>query len=335
MAVPRLLLQHGVDAGKLLADFGLTLTDFDEPEHTIPFATMGALLGRCAAQTGCPHFGLMVGELTGASALGAVGFLIQSAPDVRFALGVLASRIHLNNPGVAMSLVEGKDFATLRYDIVQPGIESHEQILDGAMAIARNIMQSLCGPDWRPAQVRLAHGRPDDVAELRRVFQADLYFDAAETALVFSRSCLDKVPLTADPVLHKMMAHRVSELTLSAGEDVVGQLRRLLPWLLATRNASLTAAAKAVGLSARTLSRRLADAETSFMGLRDDVCFAIASQLLASTRIPVGEVATLLGYANLSAFTRAFTRWSGVGPAQWRAARGKRSGKRTGSGGRD
>lgn len=335
MAVPRLLLQHGIDAGKLLADFGLTLTDFDEPEHTIPFATMGTLLGRCAAQTGCPHFGLMTGELTGASALGAVGFLIQSAPDVRSALGVLTRRIHLNNPGVAMSLVEDQDFATLRYDIVQPGIESHEQILDGAMAIARTIMRSLCGPDWRPAQVRLAHARPGDVAEFRRVFEADLYFDAAETALVFSRSCLDKVPLTADPVLHRMMAHRVNELTVTAGEDVVGQLRRVLPWLLTTRNLSLAAAAKAVGLSTRTLNRRLADEKTSFTEQRDEVCFAVASQLLQSTRMPIGEVASLLGYANLSAFTRAFTRWSGMGPAQWRAARAKCSAKRTGSGRRD
>lgn len=116
---------------------------------------------------------------------------------------------------------------------------------------------------------------------------------------------------------------------------MVGQLRRVLPWLLTTRNVSLAAAAKAVGLSARTLNRRLADEETSFTELRDEVCFAIASQLLESTRMPVGEVATLLGYANLSEFTRAFTRWSGMGPAQWRAARGKRSGKRTDSGRRD
>jgi len=195
-------------------------------------------------------------------------------------------------------------------------------------------MKSLCGQDWRPSQVRLAHARPDDVAEFRRVFHADLYFDAAETARVFSRSCLDKVPLTADPVLHRMMTHRVSELTLSAGEDVVGQLRRVLPWLLTTRNVSLAAAAKAVGLSARTLNRRLADEETSFTELRDDVCFAIASQLLEGTRMPVGEVATLLGYANLSASTRAFTRWSGMGPAQWRAARSKRRGRRSGGGGR-
>lgn len=333
MSLPGLLQECGVDPAQLLAEFNLNLAYFDDPEHTIPFATMGALLGRCAERTRCPHFGLAVGQNVGISALGAIGFLAQSAPDVREALGLLASHSHLHNPGATIEVVESDAVATFSYSIVQIGIDSHEQILDGAMAAAFNIMRGLCGQSWLPTQVRFAHARPGDVAAFRQFFRADLYFDAEETALVFSRQWLDQVPSSADRLLHKMMHQRVSELALAAGDDVVGQLRRLLPRLLTTHSASLAGAAKAVGLSARTLTRRLAAEGTSFTQLRADACHTIACQLLAGTRMAAGEIAALLGYANLSAFTRAFGRWSGVGPAQWRASRRQRSPRRSDSGG--
>jgi AraC-like DNA-binding protein len=80
-------------------------------------------------------------------------------------------------------------------------------------------------------------------------------------------------------------------------------------------------AADRVGVSARTLSRRLAAEGTTFLRLREEACRSLAVQLLERTHMPASEIANQLGYSNPSAFTRAFQRWTGLGPAEWRASR--------------
>jgi AraC-like DNA-binding protein len=90
--------------------------------------------------------------------------------------------------------------------------------------------------------------------------------------------------------------------------------------------------AKRFCLDPRTLRRRLADEGTSFMQLREEACRGLACQLLEGTRMPANEIAAQIGYSNPSAFTRAFRRWTGIGPAQWRAAKRRTSSKRSDAG---
>jgi AraC-like DNA-binding protein len=117
-----------------------------------------------------------------------------------------------------------------------------------------------------------------------------------------------------------MMQQRVAELVAQSGEDIASQLRRRLPALLASRRASIGDAAKGLGLAVRTLNRRLAAEGTSFATLRDEARYTMARQLLRGTAMPVTEIAEQLGYANASALTAAFRRWSGRVPSEWRAA---------------
>jgi AraC-like DNA-binding protein len=318
--VPRLLQEHGIDPVPVLAELGLALTDFADPETTIPFPIMGRLLAMSARLTNCPHFGLMTGARQRGSALGAVGFLAQSASDVRTGLAVLVRHFQKHNPNAVIDVEERDSYAAFRFTILPTRIEGREQILDGAMAIAFNIMHTLCGPDWSATEVRFAHARPENVTPLRRFFGTTLRFDAGETALIFRRRWLDQKAATADPVLHAMMETRVVELESELAKDLVATLRRLLPGLVMERMASIGVTADRAGLSARTLSRRLAAEGTTFLQLREEACRSLAVQLLERTHLPAGEIANQLGYSHPSAFTRAFQRWTGLGPAEWRAS---------------
>ena len=267
---------------------------------------------------------------------GAIGFLVQSAPDMRTALDLAVRHYRLHNPNAMIDLAERDSFATLRYAILQKGIEGSEHILDEAMAIAFNVMRTLCGQKWLPIEVRFAHASPPELAPFRKFFRAPLRFDAHETALVFARHWLDPAPAGADPLLNKMMAQRVNEMESHSSEVLVSVIiSRMLPSLLAVQGASLAAVAKRVGLGERTLNRRLAVEGTSFMQLREQARHTLARQLLENTRMPANEIAIHLGYANTSALTRAFHRWTGMGPAQWRASRRRTSLKRSRSSGRD
>ena len=118
-----------------------------------------------------------------------------------------------------------------------------------------------------------------------------------------------------------MMLKRLRQLELAAPETLAAQILRMLPPLISARAASLEVVANLVGLSSRTLTRRLAADGTTYMRLREEARHVAACQLLESTAMPAHEISERLGYANPSAFTRAFNRWSGRAPAQWRASR--------------
>jgi AraC-like DNA-binding protein len=223
-----------------------------------------------------------------------------------------------------IDVADRDSYVAFTFTILPTRIDGREQILDGAMAIAFNLMRTLCGPDWRAMEVRFAHARPENVAPFRRFFGTTLRFDAGETALIFHRRWLDQRVATADPLLHTIMATRVFGLESKPEEDVVAALRRLLPGLVVSRAASIGVAADRVGLTARTLSRRLAAGGMTFLQLREEACRSLAVQLLERTRMRAGEIAHQLGYSNPSAFTRAFRRWTGLGPSDWRASRRRR-----------
>jgi AraC-like DNA-binding protein len=324
MTVPALLQERGIDPAPLLAEFGLEPEHFLDPENTIPFGDAGRLLARCAQISGCPHFALLVGQRASYSCLGAVGFLMQSSPDVRTALRDLSRHFRAHNPNSAVTVVEEDAFFVLGYTIQRPGVEAHEHILSSAMATGLNLMQAMCGPDCHPIEVRFAHARPRDLGPYQ-FFQSVLRFDEGETGLAFARHWLEVRPRGADSLLHMMMAHRVSAIEAHSGEDLVGQVRRMLPALIVAHTPSPAVAAKHLGLGVRTLNRRLAAQGTSFMQLREDAAHRMARQLLESTRKPVAEISGSLGYANPGAFTRAFCRWAGVAPTQWRQSKRRRS----------
>lgn len=322
MPVPSLLRDHGVEPAGVFEEFALEPECLDDPDFRIPFATMVQFQARCAEVTHYPHFGLLTGERDSASALGAVGYLVRNSPDVRTAIAALADHFQVHNRSAAVRFVDEEgSFAILSYTILEKGIEDFANTLDEAAALGFNLMRELCGQSWLPTEVQLAHVRPRDLAPFRRFFRAPLWFDACETAVIFDRYWLDKPLPGADPLLNRIMSRQIREAESHFGEDLVGQLRRMLPQLITADSGSLAAIANRVGVRQRTLSRRLAAEGTSFMQLRDEACSNVACQLLQSTHMPANEIADLLGYSHPSAFTRAFHRWTGMGPARWRASK--------------
>ncbi len=318
MTVPSLLAELGVEPAGLLAEFGLTPAHFDEPDRVISFEARSALLARCARAARCPHFGLLVGQRGTTSVLGPVGFLMLSAPDLRVALEIGTRQLRLHNPVGSLAYSRSGSFCTFSYTILGPGHAGDEQSLDLALAGMCIVMRTICGLHWQPVEAHLAHSRPRDVAPYRRFVQAPVVFDSYQTAVVFRSQWLDRPLATADPLLHLLMQQYVREIGPDPGEDLPGQLRRIMPNLLTRGRATPAAAAQRMGLGIRTLNRRLAEDGSAFSRLRDESRYSIARQLLGNTRMPAGEVAVRLGYANASAFTRAFLRWSGVAPTQWR-----------------
>jgi len=131
-----------------------------------------------------------------------------------------------------------------------------------------------------------------------------------------------------DPDLLHLLQQQIEALEVEYGDDLPGQVRRVLRTALLTDQARSDQIAMLFSVHSRTLSRRLKACGTSFQELLDEGRFEIARQMLEDTRMEVHQIAETLDYADASAFTRAFRRWSGITPGQWRkkhkAARSRR-----------
>jgi AraC-like DNA-binding protein len=308
----------------VLAEAGIDPALFADPENQIPLATLGRLVKLCVARTGCRHFGLLVGQQGGLHSLGLVGLLARLSPDVGTALRRLADCMPLHHGGTLTAVAVDGDAATLSYDIDQRYDEAADQIGDGALATLFNILRTLCGPGWRPREIRFAHRAPDDVAPFRAFFAAELRFDTGQNALVFPDAWLQHPLPAADGELQRLLATRITRLEVRHGDEFPAQVRSVLRAALMTGHAGADEVATFFSMHSRTLNRRLGTFGTSFRRLVDEGRFAIASELLECTVLDVSAIAAALGYADASAFTRAFRRWSGTTPAAWRTCRTER-----------
>jgi len=320
LPVPALLNEMGVDADGLLVSVGVEPVLLSDADNLMTFATAGRLLRECVGRTGCDHFGLLVGERGGPASLGLLGTLLLHSANVGGALQSLVSHLDIRDRGAVPTLtVEGKG-VTLGYVVYERGVESVDQIADIAIAIACNILWSLCGPTWAPSEVLLAHRRPSDVRPYRRFFRAPVRFDAGHNALVFPSKWLAQPLSATDPNLRQQLQDQVRYFDAIHGMTFAAKMRRTLRAAVTRGPCSVTQAAQIFNMSRRTLSRRLRADGTTYEALLAEVRHEVACQLLCHTDMLARDVAEALGYADAAAFTRAFCRWSGTTPARWRAS---------------
>jgi len=322
-AIPTVLSSLGANPVDVLAGAGVDLALFNDPDNPIPFAVLGRLVRHCVEQTGCRHFGLLVGQRGGLHSLGLVGLVGRHSPDVGSALRSFVRYFHIHAHGAVVALTLSEHTAMLSYDIYHAGVEAVDQIGDSAVAVIFNILGELCGANWKPVEIRFAHRRPDDVRPFQSFFQAPLTFDAEQNGVVFSADWLRRPLAGVDAGLRGQLQKQIEVLEAKYGDDLREQVRAVLRTALLTGHARADEIAALFSLHSRTFSRRLADCGTSFQALVDEGRFAIACQMLEHSDVEINQVAVMLEYADASAFARAFRRWSGVTPTQWRAKSAK------------
>lgn len=317
-ALPEVLEQLGADPAELLHEAGLDLSEFENPDNRVSFEVRGRLFSHCVARTGCGHLGLLVGQRGGLHSFGLVGSLMKHAPDVRMALNGLVSfmRAHVRGAAAAVTVDDGT--ALLSYDIYLPGTSAIDQIADGAVAIMLNIMRELCGPDWKPLEVRFAHRRPEDDRPFRRFFPAPLRFDSEQNGLMFSAHWLDEPLPNSEPELGRLLQRQIEALQSTYSDEFPEQVRIVLRTGIPSGHFSAEKVAALFSIGSRTLNRRLTAAGMGFRSLVNEERYEIARQLLATSALEVNQIAVSLGYGRASAFTRAFRQWSGMTPTAWR-----------------
>lgn len=285
----------------------------------VPVAHWAALLERADAVLREPALGLAVGARIQPAHFGLLGYLTLCCATLGDALGRLAEyerlvydvnpgRVSLDADGVRLEWGDGRG---------RPGQRVDECALAALIAYARNITAQ---PQAAPTRISFINPPPADVAPYTAFFGCAVAF-AAPTTVVHLPAALLAAPLRQpDEALRALLDAQARTLLaqLPPVDAFEARLREAIAAALRDGDASLAACAARLHCSTRTLQRRLDSIHTSFQQALDDTRRGLAEAWLADPRLKLIEVAQLLGYTDQAAFTRAFQRWTGLPPGQWR-----------------
>lgn len=316
--IPRVLEEMGVEPEPLLASLGAHRAALSDVDGWLPFTAISDLILKCVAATGRPDFPLVVGASARLHHWGVMAKLLSAAAD----FGSVLTEFVANHPRYARGggayLVDcGDDGLLLGYRIHYPGLRGSAGFSLGAIAFARSVLAELSGAE--PARVLLSLPAPADPSPFKRAFgRARLSFDAEHFGLVYSRAALAKAIPTADPVAHADMRKFVAERWNFLQPDIVDRVMRVLVPSVLAGVPSLQATADLLVMHPRTLHRALEKRGLSFRDAVNEARFEMASQLLRDTRVSISSLAQILGYSEVSAFTRFFTGMAGLSPSEWK-----------------
>jgi AraC-like DNA-binding protein len=316
--IPRLLREMGVDPEPLLARLGEARAALSDIDGRLPFPVASKLLRTCVEATGRDDFSLVVGASARLDHLGIIGKLLSTAADFGAALVEFVANHPRYVRGASTYLIDGRDSETLiGHRVHHPGLRGSVVFSAAATAFGRKVFGELCGVE--PTRVLLSLPPPNDLAPYRRAFgRAKLVFESEHFGLVYNRAALAKPIPTADAALHAESRRFVAERWNFLQPDILDRVMRVLVPMVLSGTPSLTTTAELLVMHPRTLNRALQARDLSFRDLVKEARFEIAAQLLRESGVSVQSLAQILGYSEVSAFTRFFTSMAGEPPSEWK-----------------
>lgn len=308
----------GLDGLRMLRQGGISLESLEDPENRLPAAAVVRLLERSAEESGCESIGLLMAERRTFASLGPISLLLERLPNPRAVVrACMVFQRHLNDV-VTIGLEEVEDTCLIKLDL-WPGYWG-AQMLDLLIGTAYQVLTGASGGRWKPACVHTMRKEPEDLAVWRRMFPMGVEFENNFSGFSCSNASMQIPNPLADEAMARN-AHRLLRLLpVSSGSEPIGdKVRRTISLLLPSGRATVDQVAGQLGLSARSLQRRLDEEGLQFAELLSGVRQELATAYLANSARPVTSVAALLGYSSPSSFTRWFAGAFGVAPQVWRA----------------
>lgn len=304
-----------------LREQGLTEAMLANPEQLIPATAAFRLLERSAKATGCLTLGLRMAEQRSLANLGATSLLIAHQPSLRHALAALAEfRLRINST-LMLTVEPAGDEVYLREDFSLHQPEPSRQSTNLALGVLARLCQSVLGADWTPRAVCFSHDPPPpaDMPLFPRIFGCPAQFNSEFDGIIIPAALLDKSNARADLQLAHHARHLLEAVLHPASQSTSHDVEQMIKLLLPAGRATIESCAASLGLTVRTLQRRLDDEGETFSALLDRARRQMVTQYLANRRMRLTDMADLLGYSSLAAFSRWYASRFGHSP---RASRG-------------
>ncbi len=318
------LKQQGFNVSAALAEAGLELRTLNKADSWIPFAAHARLLEYAARELDDDCFGLQLSQTIDIRDIGLLGYLGIASENVEDGLQNLTRYLRIFSEAFQVELKIAEGSGTLGIAAQDPGHAHQQQANEFSYGLIIHAYRQLTGKRISPDSVQFVHQRRTDLKRLTRHFGCPVSFNRNRGQMAFSRKVL-ATPITSsdDRLLSILQSHAddVLQNRPQQHEEIIGRIERRLTELLPTGQGRAKVIATELGMSERTLVRRLGELGTSFAEILDSLRKDLAFRYLAQDSLSFTHIAFLLGYANQSAFSVAFRRWTGKSPRQMRSAK--------------
>src|SRR5262245_26608115 len=321
------LNRTGVSADRLLAMAQLPARVTAEKEALIPGTSSVRIFGAALQETDIPNIGLTIGERSGIETFGMFGRLVRSAPTLGAALksGVRYSRVLTSNrPLWLRPRGDRIELCMTVEDRFDPRDVAWQQDNQYGLGLMLGVVRLAAGPSWRPAEVHFQTDEAPGLRDAESLADSRVVFRQPETMVAIPRALLAArlPPLPAIDVPTDVVEDWKSS---APARDLAGSIRQAVETLSCGEHyPGVRQTADFVGMSVRTLQRGLAAAGTSHETLVAQTRFATAAAVLEQTDAKILDLALDLGYSDHANFTRAFRRWAGCSPREYRVSHGRR-----------
>jgi len=311
----------GIDIGRLLTRAGLTAKEINNEQAQLSVKRQIKFIHFVAEDIGATDFGFHLAQDFDLRKTSFLYYIAASADTLGDALKRLERYSSIANEGIVLKI---KRTTSLRVSFYYNGVARHtdkHQIEFWITALIR-ICRQLTNKEIRPLRVRLVHRRSDPHDGLGKFFGVKVEEHSGADSIDLRPAAWNFPIVNADPYLHRCLVHFCEEALARRrrlrASSITIKVENAISELLPHGHAHLKNVAAKLGVSPRTLSRQLADEYSTFTKTRDNMRSALAHRYLAERDLRISQVAWLLGYKEVAAFTHAFRRWTGRTP---RAAR--------------
>lgn len=313
------ITRQGGDSDRIFGLSGVDPELLGSPTLSLGLVNYCRVLEEAARHSSTNNFGLHYGRQFKPQSLGLIGYIGLCSPTLEAALHNVVQAFPCHQHDTLTRMVDKGDYWRLDYQVRHGAILSRRQDAELTLGMFMNLIRHSAGAHWAPREVHFEHARPENWHEHCKVFDAPVYFDQPFNSLIINKREVQRSMPDNDPMLLMVVKDALQRLnTCRESQGLIGKVRACIHLLLSNGEPSLEQVAEHMGLSAWTLQRRLREHNFSYSLLLDKVRSELASHYLQQKSLSVSEMAMLLGYSEVSAFSRACRRWFGISPRQWR-----------------
>ncbi len=313
----------GIDVAPLMAKAGVKRQQIEDDKIWLTVKSQVKFMGLIADALQDDLLGFHLARDFDLRELGLLYYVLNSSDQLRDALHRVARYSAIVNEGFSLHVREGEDLAVTFAYVGVERLSDRHQIEAWVTALVR-ICRQLTDRRLLPSCVTFVHHRKSGCRELDSFMGCDVVFGADADEVEFPGSARQMPVTSADPYLNGLLVKYCEEARSHRDRprgafrvDVENAIAPLLPH----GKARAAEIARMLGMSPRTLARRLAAEGLTFAGVLNELRVDLARRYLQDEDLTISEVAWLLGYREVSAFTHAFKRWTGKTPRQARAQR--------------
>ena len=304
----------------LLAKSGLTLSQIDDPNARVSVRNQINLLNLAAKELNDDLLGFHLAQSFDLREMGFLYYVASSSEMLTLALQRAARYSSIINEGVSIKYVDGKD-VTMAFRYVGVSRHKDRQQIEFFITALVLLCRKLTGLRIAPSNVNLTHRRSDKCFELCDFFGSDVIYGALADEVTFAPSIREIPVISADPYLNKLLIANF-DAALSRRptnrRSFQSSVENAIVPLLPHGKVRMSEIARMLGMSQRSLARRLSSEGLNFSELLDGLRADLADRYLAEKNLSITQIAWLLGYQEVSALTHAFRRWTGTTPREAR-----------------